>query len=95
MRIFMFNGVVIGALGSTLGVAIGVLLCYLQYHYRFIPLPGDILFHRYGPCAHPVDGCGNDLHCGKYSLFCRDAVPGMERREDFTRGKHPYRMRTL
>jgi lipoprotein-releasing system permease protein len=44
MRIFMFNGVVIGALGSTLGVAVGVLLCFLQYHYRFIPLPGDIYF---------------------------------------------------
>jgi lipoprotein-releasing system permease protein len=44
MRIFMFNGVVIGVLGSTLGVALGVLLCFLQYHYRFIPLPGDIYF---------------------------------------------------
>jgi lipoprotein-releasing system permease protein len=44
MRIFMFNGVIIGMLGSTLGVALGVLLCFLQYHYRFIPLPGDIYF---------------------------------------------------
>ena len=44
MRIFMFNGVVIGILGSTLGVAAGVLLCLLQYHYKFIPLPGDIYF---------------------------------------------------
>ena len=44
MRIFMFNGLVIGVLGSTLGVALGVLLCFLQYHYRFIPLPGDIYF---------------------------------------------------
>jgi lipoprotein-releasing system permease protein len=44
MRIFMFNGVVIGLLGSTLGVALGVLLCFIQYHYRFIPIPGDIYF---------------------------------------------------
>jgi lipoprotein-releasing system permease protein len=44
MRIFMFNGIVIGVLGSTLGVALGVGLCFLQYHYRFIPLPGDIYF---------------------------------------------------
>ncbi len=44
MRIFMFNGVVIGMLGSTLGVAFGVGLCFLQFHYRFIPLPGDIYF---------------------------------------------------
>jgi lipoprotein-releasing system permease protein len=44
MRIFMLNGIVIGILGSTLGVALGVLICFLQYHYRFIPLPGDIYF---------------------------------------------------
>ncbi len=44
MRIFMFNGVVIGVLGSTLGVAFGAGLCFLQFHYRFIPLPGDIYF---------------------------------------------------
>jgi lipoprotein-releasing system permease protein len=44
MRIFMFNGVVIGLLGSTLGAALGVLLCLIQYHYRFIPIPGDIYF---------------------------------------------------
>jgi lipoprotein-releasing system permease protein len=44
MRIFMFNGVVIGVLGSTLGVAFGAALCFLQFHYRFIPLPGDIYF---------------------------------------------------
>jgi lipoprotein-releasing system permease protein len=40
----MFNGVVIGMLGSTLGVALGVLLCFLQLRFRFIPLPGDIYF---------------------------------------------------
>lgn len=44
MRIFMLNGVVIGLMGSTLGVALGALLCYIQYHYRFIPLPGEIYF---------------------------------------------------
>ena len=44
LRIFMFNGVVIGLLGSTLGAALGVLLCLIQYHFRFIPIPGDIYF---------------------------------------------------
>jgi lipoprotein-releasing system permease protein len=44
MRIFMFNGVVIGLLGSTLGVAAGLIICFFQYHYRLIPLPGDIYF---------------------------------------------------
>jgi len=44
MRIFMLNGVIIGILGSTLGVSLGVVLCFLQYHYHFIPIPGDIYF---------------------------------------------------
>jgi lipoprotein-releasing system permease protein len=40
----MYNGIIIGFLGSTLGVATGFVLCYLQYRFEFIPLPGDIYF---------------------------------------------------
>ncbi len=44
MRIFMVNGVVIGFLGSTCGMALGLALCYAQQRWAFIPLPGDIYF---------------------------------------------------
>ncbi|MBD3322464.1 MAG: FtsX-like permease family protein [Chitinivibrionales bacterium] len=44
MKIFMLNGTIIGAIGSTIGVAAGVILCYIQYRYQLIPLPGDIYF---------------------------------------------------
>ena len=44
MRVFMYNGIVIGFLGSTLGTALGVLVCYVQYRWQLIPLPGDIYF---------------------------------------------------
>lgn len=44
MRIFMFNGIIVGFLGSVIGVLSGVLLCYIQYHWRLIPLPGDLYF---------------------------------------------------
>jgi lipoprotein-releasing system permease protein len=44
LRIFMLYGMVVGFVGSTLGVATGVLLCYIQYHWRLIPLPGDVYF---------------------------------------------------
>lgn len=44
MRIFMSNGIVIGFLGSTIGVGLGVALCLAQYHWRFIPIPGDLYF---------------------------------------------------
>jgi lipoprotein-releasing system permease protein len=44
MRIFMLNGIVIGFLGSTLGVGLGVLVCWIQLRWQLIPLPGDIYF---------------------------------------------------
>lgn len=44
MRIFMVNGTVIGFLGSTIGTALGVLICYIQLRWQLIPLPGDIYF---------------------------------------------------
>ncbi len=44
MRIFMANGVVIGFIGSTVGVGLGVALCLAQYKWRFIPIPGDLYF---------------------------------------------------
>ena len=44
MRIFMLYGMIVGFVGSTVGVALGVLLCYVQYHWRLIPLPGDVYF---------------------------------------------------
>ncbi len=44
MRIFMANGIVIGFIGSTIGVGLGVALCLAQYRWRFIPIPGDLYF---------------------------------------------------
>jgi lipoprotein-releasing system permease protein len=44
LRIFMMYGVVLGFVGSTVGVSLGVMLCYIQYHWRLIPLPGDVYF---------------------------------------------------
>lgn len=44
MRIFMANGVVIGFIGSTIGVVASVALCLAQYKWRFIPIPGDLYF---------------------------------------------------
>jgi lipoprotein-releasing system permease protein len=56
MRIFMFNGAIIGFLGSTLGVALGLLLCFLQKRYGIVPLPGDIYFINKLPVlVQPLD----------------------------------------
>ncbi len=44
MSIFMLNGTIIGFLGSTTGVALGMLISWIQYRWRLIPLPGDVYF---------------------------------------------------
>jgi lipoprotein-releasing system permease protein len=37
-RLFMFEGLLVGALGTMLGVVIGLLVCYLQMRYHLFPL---------------------------------------------------------
>jgi len=39
MRIFIYEGLVIGALGTGLGVTVGLTLCEILSRYRFIDLP--------------------------------------------------------
>lgn len=43
-RIFVFNGMAIGTLGTVLGVSLGFVLCTLLQHYQFIQLPGDVYY---------------------------------------------------
>jgi lipoprotein-releasing system permease protein len=43
-RIFIFKGMVIGAVGTTLGVCLGIILCKLLEKYKFIELPGDVYY---------------------------------------------------
>jgi len=43
-RIFVFNGMAIGTLGTVLGVSLGFVLCTLLQHYQFIELPGDVYY---------------------------------------------------
>lgn len=38
LRIFMFEGLLIGAIGTITGVIIGIIICYLQITYNFYPL---------------------------------------------------------
>jgi lipoprotein-releasing system permease protein len=41
-RIFLFKGCVIGVVGTTLGVLLGLAVCLLIQKYRFIELPKDV-----------------------------------------------------
>jgi lipoprotein-releasing system permease protein len=50
-RIFVFQGMIIGLIGTTAGVIIGTLLCVLQDKYKLVRLPGDVYYIT----AMPVD----------------------------------------
>ncbi len=43
-RIFVFKGMTIGVIGTSLGVSLGFVLCKLLEHYKFIELPGDVYY---------------------------------------------------
>ncbi len=43
-KIFVFNGMVIGAIGTFLGLCLGLLLCTLLKHYDIYELTGDIYY---------------------------------------------------
>jgi len=50
-RIFILQGLLIGIIGTTIGVGFGTLLCYLQNTYQWIRLPDDVFYIA----ALPVD----------------------------------------
>ena len=43
-HIFVFQGMLIGTIGTVSGVLLGVLLCYLQSRYGLVRLPGDVYY---------------------------------------------------
>ena len=43
-KIFIYKGMVIGAVGTSLGVCLGFITCKLLEKYKFIQLPGDVYY---------------------------------------------------
>jgi lipoprotein-releasing system permease protein len=43
-KIFVFKGIVIGSIGTILGVCLGFILCTVLKYYQFIELPGDVYY---------------------------------------------------
>lgn len=43
-RIFIYEGIVVGFIGTLLGFVIGYTLCWAQLKYKFFSLPGDVYF---------------------------------------------------
>jgi len=43
-KIFIFKGMIIGSVGTTLGTCLGFIMCKLLEKYKFIELPGDVYY---------------------------------------------------
>ena len=57
-RIFLFEGRLISAIGAIIGIVIGLLLCWLQQHFRIIALgssEGSFAIDAYPVSVHPWD----------------------------------------
>ncbi|MFC1575286.1 FtsX-like permease family protein [Gemmatimonadota bacterium] len=56
LRVFVFQGVWIGAIGTSVGTALGCLLSWLMDTYEIIPIPADVYFIDHLPVAlHLLD----------------------------------------
>ena len=56
-RVFMLQGVLIGALGTAIGLSAGYTLSFLADHYRWLRLDADVYALSYVPFApRPIDG---------------------------------------
>ncbi|PIE79255.1 MAG: lipoprotein-releasing system transmembrane subunit LolC, partial [Candidatus Delongbacteria bacterium] len=42
MRVFMYQGMILGVIGTVLGVILGLLVCFIQKEFSIITLPGDV-----------------------------------------------------
>jgi lipoprotein-releasing system permease protein len=49
VTIFVFQGLIIGAVGAIVGLFLSIIPCLIQQHYRIIPIPSDIYFIRFIP----------------------------------------------
>lgn len=57
-RIFLFEGRMISAIGAAIGIALGLLLCWLQQQYGFVRLgtsEGSFIVDAYPVSVHPMD----------------------------------------
>ena len=57
-RIFLFEGRMISVFGAIIGIALGLLLCFLQQRYGIVKLgdsPNSFVVNAYPISVHPSD----------------------------------------
>lgn len=67
-RIFLFQGILIGVLGTTLGTVLGFGLCWVESTYRLISLPSGIYYMSHVPIEQHWSDVA--IVCGSALLLC-------------------------
>jgi lipoprotein-releasing system permease protein len=78
MRVFILQGVVIGAVGALLGLAGGLFLVWLLDTYQFISIPGDIYFIDRLPVALDLGDIGLILVASVLISFLATIYPALQ-----------------
>jgi lipoprotein-releasing system permease protein len=70
-RIFVYDGMVIGIIGTLLGNILGFIVCFIQFQYRPISIPGDIYYMNFVPIAiEPIHYIIVSIVALVMSFFC-------------------------
>jgi lipoprotein-releasing system permease protein len=78
LRVFILQGVVIGAIGSVMGLVGGLSLVWLLDRYQFITIPGDIYFIDRLPVALDLFDIGIILIASVLISFLATIYPAMQ-----------------
>jgi lipoprotein-releasing system permease protein len=78
LRIFILQGVVIGTVGATLGLAGGLFLVWLLDRYQFITIPGDVYFIDRLPVALDLGDIGLILLASVLIAFLATIYPARQ-----------------
>jgi lipoprotein-releasing system permease protein len=78
LRIFILQGLVIGAVGSMLGLMGGLFLVWLLDRYQFIEIPGDVYFIDRLPVALDVGDIGLILLASVLISFLATIYPARQ-----------------
>ena len=74
-KIFVFQGLMIGSVGTSIGLAAGHLLCWAADAYQLIPLDAEIYGLSHVPFAARPWGRPGDRGCGSGRELSHDDLP--------------------
>ena len=92
MRIFMFEGFVVGAFGTMIGLALGLGACRLLERYHFIDLDPKIYYFTTLPVQVVASDVAIIIGASLGDLSGLGRLPGLAGLPDGPAGRHPVRV---